>query len=184
MSILWRTFRAIGTQAAIAITLIALGISNASAGWIFIGDPNSHDTATNPGYPQNQGAGTVAAYVQDLLDLENPPALIASDDHYTGAPLTGLGNPNLSSMYVLAFHFGNGNDYWPHTKSFDVFYSCTSGCDNFVLPSTTAVGSYRLYDPPAPIVASATVPEPATLGLAVLGVCLAGLAASRRRKPS
>ena len=146
MSILWSTAR--------VIMLIAVCIGNASAGWVLI-KPNPQNAAINPGYLQDQGARTVAAYVQDLLGLENPPVLIAWDNRYTGAPLTGLGNPVPSSMYVLAFHFGGGNDYRPYNEAF-IVYSCTSECDHFTLPSTRAVRSYRLFDPPRPRVANVT----------------------------
>jgi hypothetical protein len=103
--------------------------------------------------------------------------------NYNGsAPLTGLGNPNPvpGNALYLAFHFGNGNDYWPPTGEFDVFFCCTSGCDTFTLPSTQGVSNYRLYAGSGGRATTPAVPEPLTVSL--VGIGLGGLWVSRRRR--
>ena len=152
-------------SAAILLAAIGIGSGNATAGWIPVADPDLVDTATNPGYPSNQSPAAVDAYLQDLMNLGTAPALLGQNDNYDGRPLSGLGNPTPPNGFLLAFHFGNGNDYYPHTGNFDVFYSCVTGCDTFSLPSTKGISNYRLYSEPrvSPTVNGA--PEPGTLGL-------------------
>ena len=166
---------------AFALAALGAGLSNAWAGWVQIGDADTQDSATNPGYPSNENPLTVGAYLQDLLDLPSAPALLVVGDHYAGDPLTGLGDPTLGNSLLLSFHFGNGNDYWPHTSNFDVFFSCMSDCGTFTLPSTKAISNYRLYGS-TDVVHTNQIPEPLTLSL--LGIGLAGLGLSRRRARS
>ena len=175
-----QTFTKIVASAAIAFAALAGGIGNASAAWVQITDLDNSDSATNPGYPGNQNPATVGAYLQNLLDLASAPTQIDSGDNYGGAPLSGLGNPASGDLLLLAFHFGNGNDFWPHTGDFDVFFSCAGGCDNFTLPSTKGISNYRLYEGTGGGNAQTNaVPEPLTLSL--MGIGLAGLGMSRRR---
>jgi len=153
-------------------------MGDAWAGWVQIGDPDLSDSATNPGYPSNENPVTIAAYLQNLLNLPSVPSVITVGDNYGGAMLSGLGNPASGNSLLLSFHFGNGNDYWPHTSNFDVFFSCTSGCNTFTLPSTKGISNYRLYGSTG-TVRTNQVPEPLTLSL--VGIGLAGMGISRRR---
>ena len=174
----------IAASTVIGMAVFVLNAGNAHAGWTQISDPNLADSATNPGYPSNQSPATVGAYVQDLLGLASPLQLIAQNDNYKGAPMTGIGNPGANLLFVFAFHFGNGNDYWGHSGPFDVFFSCASGCDKFSLPTSAGISDYRLYALSAgagdsTIELAQTVPEPGSLALLVSS--LAVLVANRRR---
>ena len=179
-----RTLRKMVASAVLSLAAVGVGVGDAAAGWVFIGDLDLSDSATNPGYPANQNAVTVGTYLQDLLNLPSAPASLPGSDTYGGAPLTGLGDPVSPNSLFLAFHFGNGNDYWVHTDNFDVFFSCASGCDSFSLPSTKGVSNYRLYEASVGttnllIDPTQEVPEPMTLALFGLG--LLGIGLSRRR---
>jgi hypothetical protein len=158
--------------------------ANTDAGWTQIIDPNFVDSATNPGYPSDEGPVTLDAYVQNLLGLASPLQLIAQNDAYKGTPITGIGNPGANLMFVFAFHFGTGNDYWGHSGPFDLFFSCESGCDKFSLPTSVGVNDYRLYGLSAGAgdtikAAPTAVPEPTSIALLASG--LAVLIANRRR---
>ena len=174
----------IAASVVIGVAIFSVNVSNAHAGWTQIIDPNLVDSATNPGYPSNQSPATVGAYVQDLLGLASPLQLIAQNDAYKGTPITGIGNPGANLMFVFAFHFGTGNDYWGHGGPFDLFFSCASGCDKFSLPTSVGVTDYRLFGLSAgagdsTIELAQTVPEPGSLALLVSS--LAVLVANRRR---
>lgn len=178
--------RTIVASAAIAIAATGLGMGDADAGWVQLTDPNSGDAQTNPGYPGNQNSDTIGDYLKDLLDLSGAPSFVSQDDNYGGGALSGLGNPDPGNVLLLAFHFGNGNDYWQHTDQFDVFFGCATNCDTFTLPSTKGVSNYRLYGaagndvPQLRLLTTLAVPEPATLAL--LGAGIFGIAVSRRRR--
>jgi hypothetical protein len=180
-----RALRTIVASAAIGIAITGLSIGEAAAAWIQLNDPDTVDSATNPGYPGNQSADTVGSYLQDFLDLSSAPDFIGKNDSYGGATLTGLGDPDPGDVLLLAFHFGNGNDYWPHTGQFDVFFGCASDCDSFTLPSTKGVSNYRLYGSSDTVtelrVVTQTVPEPATLALLGAGALCIALQRRRRR---
>jgi hypothetical protein len=155
---------------AMAIMMATFVSTQGAASWTAVIDPDLSDGWTNPGYPSNQSPATVAAYLQDLLDLT--AALTAQSPHstYSGGVLSGLGNPTAANTFFLALHFGNSNDSWEHDGPFNVFYSCQSDCDSFALPNAVGLGNYRLYSTAADPLA---IPEPGTLAL--LGIGLAGL---------
>jgi hypothetical protein len=169
----------------IGISDASIGMSDASAAWMFITDPDPTDSATNPGYPSDQNAVKVGEYLQDLLNLSNSPHVLVVGDNYGGTPLTGIGNPLPTDTLLLAFHFGNGNDYSAHTATFDVFYSCMTGCDTFTLPSTQATSDYRLYGTTAdPTMHTQEVPTavPEPVSVSLVGIALAALGIARRRR--
>ena len=171
-------------SAVIGFAIFGATAGNAHAGWTQIVDPNSLDSATNPGYPTDQAPATVDAYLQNLLGVASPLQLIAQNDAYRGAPLTSLGNPGANLMFVFDFHFGTGNDYWGHGGPFDLFFSCASGCDKFSLPTSVGVTDYRLFGLSAGAgdripLAPTAVPEPNSIALLASG--LAVLIANRRR---
>lgn len=175
---MWRTyFRKAINSIAILVTAFGFVSSNATASWIFIGDIDLTDSATNPGYPHDESAATVGAYLQDLLNLASAPALRGQEDTYDGSALSGLGNPTPPSSFLLSFHFGNGNRFWNHDGPFDVFFACTSGCDTFALPDTQGISNYREYGG-TPVRPQNDVPEPGTLAL--LACSLLALMNSRR----
>ena len=174
----------IAASVVIGVAIFSADAGNAHAGWTQIIDPNFVDSATNPGYPSDQSPATVDAYVQNLLGLASPLQLIAQNDAYKGVPMTGIGNPGANLMFVLAFHFGSGNDYWGHSGPFDLFFSCASGCDKFSLPTSVGISDYRLYGLSAGAgdtieLAPTAVPEPNSIALLASG--LAVLLANRRR---
>src|SRR5437660_8053019 len=166
-----RTLRKIVASAVMVLAAVGIGAGDAAAVWVSIGDVDLSASATNPGYPGNQNPVTVAAYLQDLLNLPSAPNVLEVGDNYGGGTLTGLGEPISPESLFLAFHFGNGNDYWVHSGNFDVFFSCASGCDGFSLPSTKGISNYRLYGASGNVRVDLTqeVPEPMTLALLGLG---------------
>ena len=166
--------RKIINSAATLVMAFGFASADAAAAWIPVTDPDLSDAATNPGYPSNQNAATVDAYLQDLLNLPSAPTPLGQIGNLNGSVLSGIGEPASSNSFLLAFHFGNGNNYYAHTGPFDVFYSCATGCDIFTLPSTQAIGNYWLYSAPLGSTAALgpndpapgiSVPEPSTLTL-------------------
>ena len=88
-----------------AIAIVS--ISSAQAGWVLATDPNTSDTATNPGYgsvqPGNQGPVTIAAWLKDLFDLTNTPDLISKEDTFGASAITGIDN----GANYITLHYGN-----------------------------------------------------------------------------
>ena len=161
-------------SAAVLVTALGFASGDAEAGWVFIDDHNLTDTATNPGYPSNQNAAAVGAYLQDLLNLQSAPTPLGQIGNVNGNVLSGLGNPAAPNYSLLAFHLGNGNNSYPHSGPYEVFYSCATACDNFTLPGTQAIGNYRAYSAPLASTAALSpteqapgisIPEPSTLAL-------------------
>ena len=172
------------TGFAAALIGLAIASTDAAAGWTQIVDPDATDTATNPGYPGSQSPTAVGNYLKDLLNLASAPSW-RNEDVADGSGLGGIGNPTGGDRFLLELHFGNGVDFWPHSGSYDVFFSCDSDCDTFSPPGEVEIGNYRLYsvlDKPIARIDAAAVPEPAVI--ATIGLGLMCLYLARRRRPA
>lgn len=156
-----------------ALTLAA--ISSAQAGWVLATDPNTSDTATNPGYgavqPSNQSASTIAAWLQDLFDLTNIPDLIAKEDTFSASTISGI---NTDADYIT-LHYGNHRLFTG--TNLTLAYVCSSNCSTFSDIDTRGLSNYRIFGNDTPT----HVPEPGSLLLIGLGLlCMIGKAKSHK----
>ena len=171
-----------------ALLIATLASAQVTASWVPVTDLDSTDVWSNPGHPRNQSPATVGSYLQHLLNLADAPTLRRQND-YHGGVLSGLGNPATPDAFLLALHFGDGNDAWAHDGPFDVFFSCVSDCDSFALQNTHGLGNYRLYATGTDQNAAAVladpeiaVTEPGSIALIGLGCLALGLVVAHRRK--
>ena len=158
-----------------AIAIVS--ISSAQAGWVLATDPNTSDTATNPGYgsvqPGNQGPVTIAAWLKDLFDLTNNPNLISKEDTFGASAITGIDN----GANYITLHYGNHLNFI--TNNLTLAYVCSSDCSTFSNIDVQGLSNYRIFGNDT----STNVPEPGSVALIGLGLlCMVRIV--KNRKPA
>jgi len=158
-----------------AIAIVS--ISSAQAGWVLATDPNTSDTATNPGYgsvqPGNQGPVTIAAWLKDLFDLTNTPDLISKEDTFGASEITGIDN----GANYITLHYGNHRDFI--NNNLTLAYVCSSDCSTFSNIDVRGLSNYRIFGNDTPT----NVPEPGSVALIGLGLlCMVRIV--KNRKPA